>query len=65
MKRQLLGVLQLLALFAVMIALIRFFPIVVRIGNAAALGIREFWWIVLIFSLGGWLIWFLRKRNSG
>jgi hypothetical protein len=42
--------------------LIRFFPIAIRAIEAAALGIREFWWVILIFALGGWSVWVLKKR---
>jgi hypothetical protein len=65
MRAQLRGFLQLLFLFAVVLVLIRLFPVVVRIGGAAALSLRALWWVVLIFALGGWLIWVVRKRNSG
>ena len=65
MKRQIRGLLQILLLVAVVFLLIRFFPFVVQVGEAAALGLREFWWVVLVLSLGGWLILVLGKRNSG
>ncbi len=65
MRRQLNGFLQLLFLFAVVFVLIRLFPLAVRLGGAITPGLLEFWWIVLIFVLGGWLIWVTRKRNSG
>lgn len=65
MQSQLRGFLQLVFLFAIVFLLIRFFPFVVRIGEAAAMGLRQFWWVVLILALGGWLVWVLRKRNSG
>jgi len=63
-KRQFRGFLQLTFLFVVVYILIRLFPIATRIANAAALGVRELWWVVLIFALGAWLIWVLKKRNS-
>ncbi|MGK5086201.1 hypothetical protein WDW86_01475 [Bdellovibrionota bacterium FG-2] len=62
------GILQILFLVGFVLLLLRFFPLVVRLGDAAALGVRgvvEFWWVVLLLALGGWLIWVLRKRNSG
>lgn len=64
MQSQLRGILQLIFLIAFVILLIRFFPFVVRIGEAAAIGLLQFWWVVLILALGGWLVWVLRKRNS-
>lgn len=65
MNRWLRSFLQLALLFGIVFALVRFFPFVARLGEIAALGLREFWWLVLILSLGGWLIWILGKRNSG
>jgi hypothetical protein len=50
-----------LILFALL--LIRFFPFVVRIGEVAALGLREFWWGVLILAMAVWLLWAFRKRR--
>lgn len=59
------GIIQLIVLGVFALLLIRFFPFVARIGEAAVMGLREFWWGILILALGGWLIWVLRKRNSG
>mgnify|MGYP001574457054 CR=1 FL=1 len=65
MKRYYRSIAQVLLLATVAFLLIRFFPIVIQMTEAAALGIRAFWWMILVFALGGWLIWVLRKRNSG
>jgi hypothetical protein len=65
MKAQLRGFLQILFLLGFVLLLIRFFPIMFRLLEAAAIGIREFWWAVLVITLGVWLVWVLRKRNSG
>lgn len=65
MKMQIRGFLQILFLFAIVLLLIRFFPLAIRMTEAAAMGIRQFWWLVLALALGGWLIRVLRKRNSG
>ncbi|MEK6580343.1 MAG: hypothetical protein AABZ55_14045 [Bdellovibrionota bacterium] len=65
MKSQLRGIIQILFLGAVVFLFLRFFPIIARFGEAAALGLREFWWLILVLSLGAWLIWVLRKRNPG
>lgn len=65
MKRQIRGLFQVFFLVAVVALLIRLFPFVAQVGEAAALGLREFWWLILVLSLGGWLIFILRKRNSG
>lgn len=65
LKQQSRGFLQLIFLLVFVFILIRFFPILIRLTQMAAMGVVEFWWAVLILSLGGWLVWVLRKRNSG
>lgn len=65
MKRQFQGILQLGFLLLIVAVLIRFFPLAISAAEAAALGIRQFWWMILVVSLGGWLVWVLSKRNSG
>lgn len=65
MNRKLRGFVQIFFLAAFVFLLIRFFPIAIRVTEAAALGLREFWWLVLILSLAIWLVFVLRKRNSG
>lgn len=65
MKSQIRGFFQILFLLAFVFLLIRFFPLAIRFAEAAAIGIREFWWAVLVLAMGGWLIWVLRNRNSG
>lgn len=65
MKRQLRGFIQILLLAAIVFLLIRFFPFAIQMAEAAALGVRQFWWLVLCVALGGWLIWVLRNRNAG
>jgi hypothetical protein len=58
------GLIQLTLVFVFVIVLIRFFPIVIRAADAAALGIMAFWRIILIFALAILVIWALkRKRN--
>jgi hypothetical protein len=57
--------LQLLFIFAVAFALLRFFPILLRLIEGAALSIRSFWWAILAFALGIWVVGILRRRNSG
>jgi hypothetical protein len=51
-----------LILFALL--LIRFFLFVVRVGEAAALGLWEFWWGILILAMAVWLLWAFRKRRA-
>lgn len=57
------GYLQLILFFAFAALLIRFFPIAARIAQGAAMGIREFWWAILILALGGLSIWVLRRKR--
>lgn len=65
MKSWLRNFLQLALIFGVVFGLVRTFPWVARLAEAAALGLREFWWLVLVLSLGSWTIWTLRQRNAG
>ena len=57
------GILQTVFIIFFALLLIRFFPFVVRIGEAAALGLREFWWGILILAMAVWLLWVFRKRK--
>ncbi|MEK7689767.1 MAG: hypothetical protein AAB425_01975 [Bdellovibrionota bacterium] len=59
------GIFQILFLVLFTGLLIRFFPLAIRVSEMAALGLREFWWVVLGLALAGWLVFVLRKRNSG
>ncbi|MGE4108465.1 MAG: hypothetical protein AB7F66_14765 [Bacteriovoracia bacterium] len=65
MKQQLRGIVQVVALCFFAYFLVRLFPLVIRLVEASAMGIRQLWWAVLIVALGGWLIWVFRSRNSG
>lgn len=53
---------QLIILIAVVFLLIRFFPFAVRAAEAAALGVREFWWLILVLVFAGWLFSLLKKQ---
>jgi hypothetical protein len=59
------SIVQVLFLIFIVVILVRFFPFVVQVGEMAALGLREFWWLILILALAFWLVWVLKKRNSG
>lgn len=65
MKSQLRGFLQVIFLLAFVWLLVRLFPFLARLSEAASFSLRSFWWVILVLALGGWLIWVLRKRNSG
>jgi|JI10StandDraft_1071094.scaffolds.fasta_scaffold17700_8 hypothetical protein len=53
---------QLIILIAVIFLLIRFFPFAVKAAEAAALGIREFWWLILVIVFAGWLFSLSKKQ---
>ena len=63
MRQPVRSIVQVILLMVVVGVLIRFFPWVARIGEAAALGLREFWWGILIVALAVWLVWTFRKRH--
>jgi hypothetical protein len=54
---------QLIVLIAVVFLLIRFFPYAVKAVEAAALGVREFWWLILVLVFSGWIFLLSRKKN--
>lgn len=54
---------QLILLLAVVFLLIRFFPFAVKTAEAAALGVREFWWLILIIVFAGWLFSLIKKQR--
>lgn len=39
------------------------FPFVARYIEGAALSLRRFWWVILLFVMTGWAVWTLSKRN--
>ena len=57
------GILKLLIFLSVVFLLIRLFPLVVRLTESAAMSIRQFWWLILVFAMAGLVTWVLRKRH--
>lgn len=53
---------QIVALIVTIIVLIRFFPFAFRFVEGAALGVREFWWVILVLVLGIFAFRVLKKR---
>lgn len=53
---------QIVVLILVVLLLIRFFPLAFRMVEGAAMGIRQFWWVVLILIFGAWVFWIARKK---
>lgn len=43
--------------------ILRLFPLLLRVVEASALGLAQFWWAILIVALLLALFWFLRVRN--
>lgn len=56
------GIFMTIALVFMCGILVRLFPLVARLGEVAALGLREFWLGILIVALSSYLVWFFRKR---
>ena len=44
--------------------LLRFAPIVLSLGQAAAFAVRAYWWAVIPLVICTWLIWKSKKRVS-
>jgi len=42
--------------------LLRFSPVLLRMGQALAAGLKAYWWLALPSLIGLWLIWKLRRR---
>lgn len=55
---------QLLVLLAVTGGLVLLFPPVFRFAEAAARELRYLWWLILLFALGGWLVWGAGRRRN-
>ena len=41
------------------------FPYAARFVEGAAVSLRRFWWVILLFVMTGWAVWTLSKRNPG
>jgi len=57
------GFVQLIIFVLILLLLIRLFPLLLRVVNAAGLSIVTFWWVILVFALAGVFIWALRRRS--
>lgn len=53
---------SLIILLLIIILLIRLFPFAIRAAEAAALGVRQFWWLVLVFVFGVWFFFVSKKK---
>ena len=53
---------QLVFLILVIVGLILIFPRAFAFTEMAARELLYFWWLILLLSLAGWLIWGFKKR---
>lgn len=45
-------------------AIVRFFPVIARMIQAAAIAARTFWWLILPVLVIGWVSWRRYRRGS-
>lgn len=64
MKAQQNGLFRYILMLILVIALVRFFPVIVRTIQAAAIGARGYWWAILPVLVISWVIWRMIRRGS-
>ncbi len=62
MKTQKFGFFQATLIFIAVVVLLRFLPVVLRVVQAIAIGVRAFWWAVLPVVICSWVIWKFKRR---
>lgn len=62
MKAQRNGLFRYIFIFVLVLVLIRFLPVLMRVGQVVAIGIRGYWWVVLPSLLIGLMIWRSKRR---
>jgi len=56
------AVVQALILVGVLVALFLIFPRALAFVEMGARELRYFWWVILLITLAGWLIWGFKKK---
>ena len=46
------------------IAIVRFFPFIVRLIQATAIGARAFWWLIFPVLVVSWICWWIFRRGT-
>lgn len=64
MKYQLSGLFRYILILILVIALVRFSPVIVRVIQATAIGARGYWWAILPVLVISWAIWRIIRRGS-
>ncbi|OFZ12041.1 MAG: hypothetical protein A2Z20_07350 [Bdellovibrionales bacterium RBG_16_40_8] len=64
MKYQRSGLFRYILILILVIALVRFSPVIVRVIQATAIGARGYWWAILPALVISWVIWRMMKRGS-
>ncbi|MSU31621.1 MAG: hypothetical protein EXS25_02960 [Pedosphaera sp.] len=55
---------RLMVLLAALVALVLLFKPVLIFVEMAAVELRYFWWLILLLSLAGWLIWGVGRKSK-
>lgn len=64
MKAQGNGLFRFILILILALALIRFSPVIVRMIQAAAIGVRGYWWAILPVLVISGAIWRVMRRGS-
>ena len=64
MKAQRYGTLQFFFVLLLVMAIVRFFPVIARVIQAAATAARVFWWLIPSVLVISWILWRMSKRGS-
>lgn len=62
MKAERKGPFHFILIFIMAFAVIRFFPLIIQVIQALAIGLRGLWWLVLPSVVVGWVIWKSKRR---
>lgn len=58
------GILRYAILVLLIFVCVRFFPLIVRLGQFLFLGLRGYWWILLPLFVAGWRVIKSRRQPS-
>ncbi len=64
MKVQRNGIFRFILMLILAMAIVRFFPFIVRMIQAAAIGARAYWWLILSVLVISWVSWRMFRRGS-
>ena len=63
-KAQRNGVFRYILMLSLVFALVRFFPVIIRAIQAAAIGASVYWWAIPPVLVVSWVLWRMLRRGS-